>query len=545
MVDNSEKATKEQKRQANDQLERIDDLSGFTSRKNRRVKHENISIKIKIENNKPNPINPQPNLGVFGGFGGFGAGIGGVVPNAAVNQFLRQGQGFGCGFGQKILSANVKEYDFLGSNKNTMVIGNNFDFEKNTIPTNVNKIIISDNTIKNIHLMPNTVTELYVEIDFNLDFLNNGIKKIFIKSDYYTHELDNLPETLEYLHIDVLKGYSGNLDNLPESLKHLIVVKGFNQSINNLPKNLMTLVFLTDFNQSIDYLPPNLKYLNLGNDFNQTIHLLPKNLVYLNLGHSFKNNMLCNFPPTLTNLQIGSIKNNNLTVKDFGGLQISFISYPTNLKTFINNNLNFVVIPSYLPKTLKEIILYDYMIPLLDKNTVQSNLIFKKPIEYFDSFPNLIEDVTFFTPCLISQDDVLIKNDENTTNFPQLILNNDSNTKYINFRKLPSSVKNLKIYISSGMMSPFNKIILPNNLEKLTLSVECFDYLDYDNLPDNINTISIQQATNGIISSDILIEKLPNNLKTLIVSNYVRIVNFHILFNEYPGVKYQKIDEYL
>ncbi len=206
MVDNSETATQEQERKVNNQLERVDNEYDLVPRKYRRVKHENITIKIKIENNNPNPINLQPNLGVFGGFGagigGFGAGIGGVVPNAAVNQFLRQGHGFGCGFGQKILSANAKEYEFLSSNKNTMVIGNNFDFEKNTIPTNVNKIIISDNTIKNIHLMPNTVTELYVEIDFNLDSLNNGIKKIFIKSDYYTHELDNLPETLEYLNCD-------------------------------------------------------------------------------------------------------------------------------------------------------------------------------------------------------------------------------------------------------------------------------------------------------------------------------------------------------
>ncbi len=105
------------------------------------------------------------------------------------------------------------------------------------------------------------------------------MKKLYI--DEYYHELDNLLEGLECLHIQ--KEHKGNL-RLPNSLKYLFL-DNYNYESDILPDNLEELL-IRKCQCPLDKLPKSVKKLNIGN--NNYLDTIPDNIEYLDVSSGCK-----------------------------------------------------------------------------------------------------------------------------------------------------------------------------------------------------------------------------------------------------------------
>jgi hypothetical protein len=129
----------------------------------------------------------------------------------------------------------------------------------------------------------------------------------------YTHNIDNLPGNLKYLHLH----NEYNLDNLPPKLEKLFITKQkgiFKNPINITINSLISLTINTS-NCTILHLPSNLKYLCISQDYNseyvperKIIYLpnyFPENLQYLKIYYFYFNDLkdkIYRFNPfTITN----------------------------------------------------------------------------------------------------------------------------------------------------------------------------------------------------------------------------------------------------
>jgi hypothetical protein len=190
-----------------------------------------------------------------------------------------------------------------------------------------NVFIINKYIEKKTKEIPQYITHLYFEIDFNPNIYN-----------YH--------KNLTYITFGII--FNQKVDNLPQNLIHLTFKNDFNKKIDNLPKNLMILNLRTyKFNQKIDKLPKNLVHLTLFSvNFNKSINCLPKSLT------SFAISWLINCDiklPKNVNYLLLTCNNNliNNIPEHIEILNIYFDNYKEN--KYIEN----------LPSTIKKIIIKD------------------------------------------------------------------------------------------------------------------------------------------------------------------------------------------
>lgn len=169
-----------------------------------------------------------------------------------------------------------------------------------------------------------------------------SLTELYISGYNIKTPLDNLPSTLEILHIiscDWHHPYP--LINIPPNLKKLVLGRAFNHSIYGLPDSITHLELGRDFNQPITKLPASLNYfllrsfefcqmlkifsplrnLKLLGTFNQQLDgCLPESLAYLTLGTKFSQPIV-KLP-------------NSLLVLKFKG------NYPHSLRSVLPKSLN-------------------------------------------------------------------------------------------------------------------------------------------------------------------------------------------------------------
>ena len=74
--------------------------------------------------------------------------------------------------------------------------------------------------------MPNSVEEFVLNSYFNFELNNlSSSKKVIIKNDIYDHELNCLPNNLEYLQLPMCYGYDKEIKKYPNQLKTIICHK--------------------------------------------------------------------------------------------------------------------------------------------------------------------------------------------------------------------------------------------------------------------------------------------------------------------------------
>lgn len=193
-----------------------------------------------------------------------------------------------------ILPPNLKHFQ-LPYNNNQFII----KFHPNTT-----KISFEDEYHKynnknsvNLHVFGSILDKLYN--------LPTNLKSLFFNGEY-NFPLDNLPENLEFLHIDK---YNFDLNSLPLNLKTLSI-NTVDKPLNNLPCNLENLI-IEHCDCSLDNLPNNLVSLNISY-CNSKLNFIPNNLKILEINR-FYYDSLDNLPPNLEELIIPYEYNETIT----------------------------------------------------------------------------------------------------------------------------------------------------------------------------------------------------------------------------------------
>lgn len=284
---------------------------------------------------------------------------------------------------------------------------------------------------KNYVIISNTLEELLISTDRQIDALPLSLLKLTIAGKF-NHKINNiLPETLQELNLTschfnkiIEKG------TLPKSLKKLYLPRHYNNIIcelplsliifhtgnhsiknilpfsltelhlnnniildkNDLPPNLKKLQFGQEYNKIIkrNILPESLEELIFGHDFNQLLdeHIFPLNIIKLTFGYNFnhfvKRNVL---PNNLEKLKFGNTYNKmlyigvlpqSLKIIEFGSNYNKPINknvLPNSIRSLIfGNNFNQQFNENALPQSLKELILgNEYSRPFLE-NILPNNL---------------------------------------------------------------------------------------------------------------------------------------------------------------------------
>jgi len=115
--------------------------------------------------------------------------------------------------------------------------------------------------------------------------------------------LDNLPQSLEYLHI--YSCYEYELNNLPLGLKCLKINCNYNRALNNLPLNLIYLEINGEhFNQSLDFIPDSIEHIIISSNDTIKFNKLPINLKSLCIDEHFIIKNITILPQSLTKLYL-------------------------------------------------------------------------------------------------------------------------------------------------------------------------------------------------------------------------------------------------
>jgi hypothetical protein len=135
---------------------------------------------------------------------------------------------FGCRFDQKVdLPSNLTHLTFgdyfnqkvnLPYNLKHLTFGYDFN-QKVDLPLDIKYLKINSNNKNLIDYLPDSIEELVLDCDFNLELndLPQSIKKITFYSNYYNKELNCLPLNIEYIQLP--QTYDKEIIKYPNKLK--------------------------------------------------------------------------------------------------------------------------------------------------------------------------------------------------------------------------------------------------------------------------------------------------------------------------------------
>ena len=297
---------------------------------------------------------------------------------------------FGSHYNQDISNLpDTIEYLFLGIN---------FNQEINKLPNNLTHLhfdflSVFNNSLHNLrHCSKLSHLELHKNYELSLNLSSTTLKYLTLGSKYnqeiilphnlislktgysFNQKLDNLPQTLNYLYLNLM--YEQEINTLPENiiLIEFTSNSNFNKTIDHLPNRLQHLRLCSNFNHKINNLPNTLTYLELGTDFNHNLDNLPNSLIVLKLDYSF-DNPLDNLPSSLQCLLI------------YGKYNRPLNNLPFNLKILRTSN-NFNNSLSYLPDSITHILLgyqFDKQIiklPTMIEEVIIPNNNYKRLFDY-------------------------------------------------------------------------------------------------------------------------------------------------------------------
>jgi hypothetical protein len=303
----------------------------------------------------------------------------------------------------KICDLNIDSFDFLSKHNRSLLICNDFDKKLIIFPTNINSpfnklynlklsgvIFQSTNlnmlansrlkllelsNLDGLHILkylPSSLKELWLRNVSNLEHLLQDLSYTNLETIHiintsnckFPEILNNLPVSLQYLHLKNLIFCKGQIKSIPVNLKTLylencygyhnfssiipknlknlyydlnfsrrhlpklprsnlslyeklkIINKDRKKLIKNLPSSLQRIKFDNEFFsqngiklKSFDYLincfPTSLSDIHFGHSFNEPIDNLPSNIKYLVLGDSF-NQPIDNLPSSIEFLDLGN-----------------------------------------------------------------------------------------------------------------------------------------------------------------------------------------------------------------------------------------------
>lgn len=94
----------------------------------------------------------------------------------------------------------------------------------------------------------------------------------------FSFPIDNIPSNINKIIFSEDSIFNHKIDNLSNGLQYLILGNHFNQRIDLLPSTLKKLVLGRDFNQPLDNLPNGLEELYLGLCFSHHLTCLPESI---------------------------------------------------------------------------------------------------------------------------------------------------------------------------------------------------------------------------------------------------------------------------
>ncbi len=193
---------------------------------------------------------------------------------------------------------------------------------------------------ENIHQIPNNVTYLQFDDDFNEEI-----------------EVGVIPNNITFIHFGDDFNQPLKPGVIPNSVTHIIFDYAFNQplKVNDIPNSVTNLSFGQTFNQLLgpNVIPNSIICLEFGIDFNQPFHenVLPESVKYLFLNRKYNqevNNILLS--RIYTNLTL-FIFNDKLRNK-----YLSQVSYPFNkfISSGFSSEDEFVILRNKLKKVYHE-----------------------------------------------------------------------------------------------------------------------------------------------------------------------------------------------
>jgi hypothetical protein len=246
----------------------------------------------------------------------------------------------------------------LGSSLISLKFGKNYSQTIDTLPNNLQKLIIRSNTRKyKLNVLPQSLTYLDVHNGRGIVNLPNNLKTLLVSYELSDCKLPDsliklcvggkpcknlvLPPNLKYLYLgNLYRNSLGAVDGarviLPNTLR-IFNACGLNAPIGLLPETLTCLKLGNEFNYPLGRLPQKLRILSIGYEFNQPIDL-PNSLTELSLGENFNHPILLS--TRLECLEIGNDFNQPLE------------TIPKSLKT-LKLGTHFVGPLGVLPKSLK------------------------------------------------------------------------------------------------------------------------------------------------------------------------------------------------
>ncbi len=188
--------------------------------------------------------------------------------------------------GLKVLDFSVCEkhnctFNFLPEQLESLHISSKTIVKLDYLPTGLKYLDIRINDFGNknadtylISNLPNTVEELLVYCNVNLDTLPNSIKSLYI-NDFCQQSLDFLPNGIEEL--TLFRQKNVNFANLPKTIKNLKLVHCTYTNVQDIKllTNLQYLDFTDGKVKKINKLPDSIELLHI---YNTKINRLPKNI---------------------------------------------------------------------------------------------------------------------------------------------------------------------------------------------------------------------------------------------------------------------------
>ena len=183
----------------------------------------------------------------------------------------------------------------------TLLLSNNFNSPIEQLPNHIEYLYLGNQFNQSIDKLPEKLKKLRmhtIRFDYSFDNLPTGLEELkFTCRNKHMCRFDNLPSKLNYLRIRTPSIFV--LDCLPNQIKKLDLVYDFNDDIadddnedndfndnyyhliDNLPNSIEELE--VDVNTSLDNLPNSVKVLTLDFKSSQSFNQLPNSIEYLNL----------------------------------------------------------------------------------------------------------------------------------------------------------------------------------------------------------------------------------------------------------------------
>ncbi len=439
-------------------------------------------------------------------------------------------------------------------NNNTFSIKSNVLTVSDDIDMGLEKFFNSELFNDIVFAITNKVVDEIIFYSKNLSLLNKlnfpsgNIKKIkccvfniWQTFNDITHELNNLPETLEELDLSFGDHKITNLDNLPPNLKLLKLGK-ITFKLDNLPHKLEFLELKSDGTNNFEYLPDSLKNLRIYfvEETKINLDLLPSSLESLEIYGRYIG-QLNNLPyglkklhlPNLYPLEVYNLPTSINELKI--GLRYKYLS---NL--FLNSKAN-----EYDLKILR--IGYSYKNHSVSKSSFDLKTIplSVEELEFGDEFnqklcflSSNLKKITFgfnfkYNICPDDLPDTI----ESITfgyNFNLKIDKYPNNLKYLEFgRNFSQNLDNLPIGLTCLVINErFCQTL--NNLPK-TLKILKFDDLakfkDELQLPDSLEILVLGKYFENDLKN------IPNNLKSIKFSKNNQLIETKLFECGYTGEK--------